>query len=108
MDVPPRTPYSGDLVYTSFSGSHQDAIKKGLAEHRARAAAENRDEREIDWRVPYLPIDPADIGRTYDAVIRVNSQSGKGGIAYLLLTGGVLIAETQHVFAGHTGIDGPG
>ncbi|WP_157625805.1 2-isopropylmalate synthase [Mycobacterium sp. 155] len=86
MPIPERHPYVGDLVHTAFSGTHQDAIKKGLAEHRARAALEGRSEREIDWRVPYLPIDPADIGRTYDAVIRVNSQSGKGGIAYLLLT----------------------
>ncbi|MFL0174995.1 2-isopropylmalate synthase [Mycobacterium sp. SMC-13] len=87
MPIHERHPYVGDLVHTAFSGTHQDAIKKGMAEHRARAAAENRDEREIDWRVPYLPIDPADIGRSYDAVIRVNSQSGKGGIAYLLNTG---------------------
>jgi 2-isopropylmalate synthase len=86
MPIHERHPYVGDLVHTAFSGTHQDAIKKGLAEHRARAVAENRDEREIDWRVPYLPIDPADIGRSYDAVIRVNSQSGKGGIAYLLNT----------------------
>lgn len=84
IDVHARHPYVGDLVHTAFSGTHQDAIKKGFAEHRARAAAEGRDEREIEWRVPYLPIDPADIGRDYDAVIRVNSQSGKGGIAYLL------------------------
>ncbi|WP_425579808.1 2-isopropylmalate synthase [Tsukamurella strandjordii] len=82
--IPERHPYVGDLVHTAFSGTHQDAIKKGFAEHRERAAAEERPEREIDWRVPYLPVDPADIGRTYDAVIRVNSQSGKGGIAYLL------------------------
>ncbi len=86
IDVHPRHPYVGDLVHTAFSGTHQDAIKKGFAEHRARAHAEQRDEREIGWRVPYLPIDPADIGRSYDAVIRVNSQSGKGGIAYLLHT----------------------
>ena len=84
IEVHARHPYVGDLVHTAFSGTHQDAIKKGFAEHRARAAAEDRDEREIEWRVPYLPIDPADIGRDYDAVIRVNSQSGKGGIAYLL------------------------
>ncbi|GAA3958059.1 2-isopropylmalate synthase [Gordonia caeni] len=84
LEVHPRHPYVGDLVHTAFSGTHQDAIKKGFAEHRARAQAEARSEREIDWRVPYLPIDPADIGRDYDAVIRVNSQSGKGGIAYLL------------------------
>lgn len=84
MPIHERHPYVGDLVHTAFSGTHQDAIKKGLAEHRERAAAAGRPESEIDWRVPYLPIDPADIGRTYDAVIRVNSQSGKGGIAYLL------------------------
>lgn len=87
MPIHERHPYVGDLVHTAFSGTHQDAIKKGLIEHRARAAAERKSEREIDWRVPYLPIDPADIGRSYDAVIRVNSQSGKGGIAYLLHTG---------------------
>lgn len=87
LPIHERHPYVGDLVHTAFSGTHQDAIKKGFAEHRARAVAEGREEREIDWRVPYLPIDPADIGRTYDAVIRVNSQSGKGGIAYLLATG---------------------
>lgn len=83
-EVHPRHPYVGDLVHTAFSGTHQDAIKKGFAEHRARAAAEQRSEQELDWRVPYLPVDPADLGRSYDAVIRVNSQSGKGGIAYLL------------------------
>lgn len=87
MPIHERPPYVGDLVHTAFSGTHQDAIKKGFAEHRDRAAALGRPEHEVDWRVPYLPIDPADIGRTYDAVIRVNSQSGKGGIAYLLLTG---------------------
>ncbi|WP_063128838.1 2-isopropylmalate synthase [Nocardia fusca] len=86
LPVHPRHPYVGDLVHTAFSGTHQDAIKKGFAEHRARAAATGRPEREIEWRVPYLPIDPADIGRNYDAVVRVNSQSGKGGIAYLLAT----------------------
>ncbi|GAA4176664.1 2-isopropylmalate synthase [Gryllotalpicola koreensis] len=84
IEIHPRHPYVGDLVHTAFSGTHQDAIKKGFAEHRARASAEGRPEREIEWRVPYLPIDPADLGRSYDAVIRVNSQSGKGGIAYLL------------------------
>ncbi|MBO9625851.1 MAG: 2-isopropylmalate synthase [Microbacterium sp.] len=87
IDVHPRHPYVGDLVHTAFSGTHQDAIRKGFAEHRARAAADGVDERTQQWRVPYLPIDPADLGRTYDAVIRVNSQSGKGGIAYLLETG---------------------
>lgn len=84
IEVHPRHPYVGDLVHTAFSGTHQDAIKKGFAEHRARAAAAGLPESDIEWRVPYLPIDPADIGRSYDAVIRVNSQSGKGGIAYLL------------------------
>jgi 2-isopropylmalate synthase len=87
IEIHPRHPYVGDLVHTAFSGTHQDAIRKGLAEHRARAAAEGKPENEIAWRVPYLPIDPADIGRSYDGVIRVNSQSGKGGIAYLLETG---------------------
>ncbi|WP_350352028.1 2-isopropylmalate synthase [Microbacterium sp. A8/3-1] len=86
IEVPPRHPYVGDLVHTAFSGTHQDAIRKGFAEHRSRAAAEDRPEQEIEWKVPYLPIDPADIGRSYDAVIRVNSQSGKGGMAYLLET----------------------
>lgn len=86
MPVPERHPYVGDLVYTAFSGTHQDAIKKGFAEHRERARRLGRSERDIAWEVPYLPIDPADVGRSYDAVIRVNSQSGKGGIAYLLQT----------------------
>lgn len=86
IEVHPRHPYVGDLVHTAFSGTHQDAIKKGFAAHRAQAAAEGLHESEIAWQVPYLPIDPADIGRNYDAVIRVNSQSGKGGIAYLLET----------------------
>ncbi|HRF44730.1 MAG TPA: 2-isopropylmalate synthase [Candidatus Competibacteraceae bacterium] len=77
--VHPRHPYAGDLVFTAFSGSHQDAIKKGFAAQEQRwAAGDSR------WEVPYLPIDPADVGRSYEAVIRVNSQSGKGGIAYLL------------------------
>jgi 2-isopropylmalate synthase len=79
LPVHPRHPYGGDLVFTAFSGSHQDAIKKGLA-----ARAQDLARGEPAWDVPYLPIDPADVGRTYDAVIRVNSQSGKGGIAYLL------------------------
>ena len=74
LPVHPRHPYVGDLVYTSFSGSHQDAIKKAFAA---------RDEADL-WDMPYLPIDPKDLGRSYDAVIRVNSQSGKGGITYLL------------------------
>lgn len=83
-EVHPRHPYVGDLVHTAFSGTHQDAIKKGFTEHRARAKELGIPESKAPWKVPYLPIDPADIGRNYDAVIRVNSQSGKGGIAYLL------------------------
>ena len=79
LPVHPRHPYGGELVFTAFSGSHQDAIKKGLAARNADVAR-----GEEVWDVPYLPIDPADLGRTYEAVIRVNSQSGKGGIAYLL------------------------
>lgn len=86
IEVHPRHPYVGDLVHTAFSGTHQDAIKKGFAEHRARAAAQGVAERDAAWQVPYLPIDPADLGRDFDAVIRVNSQSGKGGMAYLLET----------------------
>ncbi|MFE0704469.1 2-isopropylmalate synthase [Streptomyces sp. NPDC058872] len=84
MEVHPRHPYAGDLVYTAFSGSHQDAIKKGFDAMEADAAALGRTVDEIEWAVPYLPIDPKDVGRSYEAVIRVNSQSGKGGIAYVL------------------------
>ena len=84
LPVPERSPYGGDLVFTAFSGSHQDAIKKGLEAMDAKAAAEGKDLNELVWAVPYLPIDPKDIGRSYEAVIRVNSQSGKGGVAYLL------------------------
>jgi 2-isopropylmalate synthase len=74
IPVHPRHPYAGDLVHTAFSGSHQDAIRKGFAQQQP----------DQFWEVPYLPIDPQDIGRSYDAVIRVNSQSGKGGMSYLL------------------------
>ncbi len=84
MEVHPRHPYAGDLVYTSFSGSHQDAIKKGFEALEADAAAQGKPVEEITWAVPYLPIDPKDVGRSYEAVIRVNSQSGKGGVAYVL------------------------
>ncbi|WP_344437939.1 2-isopropylmalate synthase [Kitasatospora nipponensis] len=84
MSVPERHPYAGDLVYTSFSGSHQDAIKKGFDALEADAAAAGVPVGEYTWGVPYLPIDPKDVGRSYEAVIRVNSQSGKGGIAYVL------------------------
>jgi 2-isopropylmalate synthase len=76
LPVHPRTPYAGDLVFTAFSGSHQDAIKKGFAAREAQ--------NDEYWQVPYLPIDPADLGRSYEAVIRVNSQSGKGGVAWIL------------------------
>ncbi|MDU0368474.1 2-isopropylmalate synthase [Microbacterium sp. KSW4-17] len=84
LPVPERSPWAGDLVFTAFSGSHQDAIKKGFEAMEARATAEGKTIDEIEWAVPYLPIDPKDLGRSYEAVIRVNSQSGKGGVAYLL------------------------
>ena len=84
LPVHPRHPYAGDLVYTAFSGSHQDAIKKGLEALERQAEAEGRGLHELDWEAPYLPIDPHDVGRTYEAVIRVNSQSGKGGMAYIM------------------------
>lgn len=84
MPVPERSPWGGDLVFTAFSGSHQDAIKKGFEAMEADAKAAGKSTEEIAWAVPYLPIDPADLGRSYEAVIRVNSQSGKGGVAYLL------------------------
>ena len=92
LPIHPRHPYVGDLVFTAFSGSHQDAIKKGFAVQKPDAP----------WNVPYLPIDPADVGRSYDSVIRVNSQSGKGGIAYLLETeyGVVLPRRLQVEFSG--------
>jgi 2-isopropylmalate synthase len=80
LPIHPRHPWVGELVYTAFSGSHQDAIKKGMY-------AQQRESSEV-WDVPYLPIDPADLGRSYEAIIRVNSQSGKGGVAYLM--------ETEH------------
>ncbi|MFL6070766.1 MAG: 2-isopropylmalate synthase [Actinomycetes bacterium] len=84
LPVNPRHPYGGDLVYTAFSGSHQDAIKKGFDALAADAAAVGKTVDDITWAVPYLPIDPKDVGRTYEAVIRVNSQSGKGGVAYIM------------------------
>ena len=92
MPIHPRHPYVGDLVFTAFSGSHQDAIKKGFSAQDADAL----------WNLPYLPIDPADLGRTYDSVIRINSQSGKGGIAYLLETeyGVVMPRRLQVEFSG--------
>src|SRR6202044_1875068 len=84
LPVHPRHPYAGDLVYTAFSGSHQDAIKKGLEAVERDAAAAGVAVRDFPWAVPYLAIDPQDVGRTYEAVIRVNSQSGKGGVAYIM------------------------
>lgn len=81
-----RHPYAGDLVHTAFSGTHQDAIAKGLAHHLKEAERAGSSPEQAPWNVPYLPIDPADIGRTYEEVIRINSQSGKGGIAHLLET----------------------
>jgi len=86
LPVHERSPWAGDLVFTAFSGSHQDAIKKGFEAMEARAAEAGVTVDEIEWAVPYLPIDPKDLGRSYEAVIRVNSQSGKGGVAYLLKT----------------------
>jgi 2-isopropylmalate synthase len=86
LPVHERHPYGGDLVYTAFSGSHQDAIKKGFDAMAADAAGSGRTVDQLTWAVPYLPIDPKDVGRTYEAVIRVNSQSGKGGVAYIMKT----------------------
>jgi 2-isopropylmalate synthase len=91
LGVHERHPYAGDLVYTAFSGSHQDAIKKGFAALYAGAETAGRGRDYDTWAVPYLPIDPAHVGRTYEAVIRVNSQSGKGGVAYIM--------ETEHGFS---------
>ncbi|WP_206505516.1 2-isopropylmalate synthase [Streptomyces chrestomyceticus] len=87
LPVHPRHPYAGDLVYTAFSGTHQDAIAKGLAALADRAEREGKDVGELPWQVPYLPIDPKDVGRDYQAIIRVNGQSGKGGINYVLKAG---------------------
>ncbi len=84
LPVHERHPWGGDLVYTAFSGSHQDAIKKGLEDMERRAKEKGTSIDDLDWGVPYLPIDPHDIGRSYEAVVRVNSQSGKGGVSYLL------------------------
>src|SRR5436305_106663 len=84
LPVHPRHPYGGDLVYTAFSGSHQDAIKKGFDALERDAAEAGVPVGDFAWGVPYLPIDPLDVGRSYEAVIRVNSQSGKGGVAYVL------------------------
>ncbi|MDQ6851930.1 MAG: 2-isopropylmalate synthase [Actinomycetota bacterium] len=112
IDVHERHPYAGDLVYTSFSGSHQDAIKKGFEDLDKQAAAAGRPVGELPWEMPYLPIDPKDVGRSYEAVIRVNSQSGKGGVAYIMKVDHHLDLprrlqiEFSHVIQRHT--DGEG
>jgi 2-isopropylmalate synthase len=112
IDVHERHPYAGDLVYTSFSGSHQDAIKKGFDDLDRAAAAAGQPIGEMPWYIPYLPIDPKDVGRSYEAVIRVNSQSGKGGVAYIMKTDHHLDLprrlqiEFSHVIQQHT--DGEG
>jgi 2-isopropylmalate synthase len=87
LPVHPRHPYAGELVYTAFSGSHQDAIKKGFEAFEAEVEAVGDNPADHQWDLPYLPIDPHDVGRSYEAVIRVNSQSGKGGVAYVMKTG---------------------
>jgi 2-isopropylmalate synthase len=87
LPVHPRHPYAGELVYTAFSGSHQDAIKKGFEALEAAAEGAGVNVADYPWGVPYLPLDPHDVGRSYEAVIRVNSQSGKGGVAYVMKTG---------------------
>ena len=96
MQVSPRQPYAGELVFTAFSGSHQDAIAKGMACRESHP--------EGAWAVPYLPIDPKDVGRTYDSdVIRINSQSGKGGVGYILKQNyGVTIPEKMREEVGYT------
>ncbi|WP_164909348.1 2-isopropylmalate synthase [Mycobacteroides franklinii] len=101
LKVPERHPYGGDLVYTAFSGSHQDAINKGLDQMKRDADEADSDIDDILWQVPYLPIDPKDVGRSYEAVIRVNSQSGKGGVAYIMKSdhGLVLPRRLQIEFA---------
>ncbi len=98
LPVPVRHPYAGDLVYSAFSGTHQDAIDKGLAHHAARAAGLGQSDRQAPWEVPYLPIDPADVGRDYTAVIRINSQSGKGGVGHVLASQfGLLLPRPMHI-----------
>src|SRR3954452_19396589 len=112
LPVHERHPYAGDLVYTAFSGSHQDGIKKGFEALEAEAASAGVPFAEYPWAVPYLPIDPHDVGRTYEAVIRVNSQSGKGGVAYLMKTEHQLDLprrlqiEFSRVIQGHTDAEG--
>jgi 2-isopropylmalate synthase len=112
IDVHERHPYAGDLVYTSFSGSHQDAIKKGFDALARQAAEAGLTPGDMTWDIPYLPIDPKDVGRTYEAVIRVNSQSGKGGVAYIMKMDHKLDLprrlqiEFSHVIQAHTDNEG--
>ncbi len=112
LPVAPRHPYGGDLVYTAFSGSHQDAIKKGFAAQEERAEKAGVPVDEYAWDVPYLPIDPKDVGRNYEAVIRVNSQSGKGGVSYIMQRDHALDLprrlqiEFSRVIQEHTDTDG--
>jgi 2-isopropylmalate synthase len=112
IGVHERHPYAGDLVYTSFSGSHQDAIKKGFDDLERAAEVAGQAVGEMPWAMPYLPIDPKDVGRSYEAVIRVNSQSGKGGVAYIMKADHNLDLprrlqiEFSHVIQRHT--DGEG
>jgi 2-isopropylmalate synthase len=112
LPVHPRHPYAGDLVYTAFSGSHQDAIKKGFDALEAEAATAGVPVGDFPWAVPYLPVDPHDVGRTYEAVIRVNSQSGKGGVAYVMKAEHALDLprrlqiEFSRVIQGHTDTEG--
>jgi 2-isopropylmalate synthase len=112
LPVHPRHPYAGDLVYTAFSGSHQDAIKKGFEALEAEAKSAGTPFADYPWAVPYLPIDPHDVGRSYEAVIRVNSQSGKGGVAYVMKAEHQLDLprrlqiEFSRVIQGHTDEEG--
>ena len=112
LPVHPRHPYAGDLVYTAFSGSHQDGIKKGFEALEAEAKGAGVPFAEYPWAVPYLPIDPHDVGRSYEAVIRVNSQSGKGGVAYVMKAEHQLDLprrlqiEFSRVIQGHTDDEG--
>ena len=112
LPVHPRHPYAGDLVYTAFSGSHQDAVKKGFEALEAEARDAGVPFAEYPWAVPYLAIDPHDVGRTYEAVIRVNSQSGKGGVAYVMKAEHQLDLprrlqiEFSRVIQGHTDAEG--
>ena len=112
LPVHPRHPYAGDLVYTAFSGSHQDGIKKGFEALEAEAKGAGVPFAEYPWAVPYLPIDPHDVGRSYEAVIRVNSQSGKGGVAYVMKAEHQLDLprrlqiEFSRVVQGHTDAEG--